>query len=206
MRVGQAAGATLGGIVISAVFASTASAGCVDLPVRRGQTGLFPAVYRTEFGSGFPFIRTVDDERASIVGMWQFTFESEGNDAAPPFIPDGAQLDAGYAQWHSDGTEIMNSSRDPVTSSFCLGTWAAVGRQTYRLNHFALSWDNTGQFCTPAPGTSNCMVGPANIREVVTVNRQGDTYTGTVTIDQYDNNQHLLVHVTGKVTGHRINP
>lgn len=206
MRLGQAAGVTLGGLVISAVFATSAAAACVGLPGGRGQTGLFPAMYHT--GSGSAVIRAVNDgeDRASIVGLWQFTFLSEGNDIPPFNIPDDAPLDSGYAQWHSDGTEIMNSSRDPVTSSFCLGTWAAVGRQTYRLNHFAISWDNTGKFCTPDPGASNCMVGPANIREEVTVNRRGDGYTGWVTIDQYDNHQHLMFHLTGKVSARRINP
>jgi hypothetical protein len=30
-------------------------------------------------------------------------------------------IDAGFAQWHSDGTEIMNSHA-PATSNFCLGS------------------------------------------------------------------------------------
>lgn len=205
MKIGRAVGATLGGIVISAMFASPASAGCGD-PGTRGHAGLFPAVYRT--GSGFEFttVRANDDDRPSIVGLWQFSFISDGNNVAPFFIPDGAPLDAGYAQWHSDGTEIMNSSRDPVTSSFCLGTWAATGRQTYRLNHFALTWDNTGKLCTPEAGASNCLVGSANIREEVTLDRHGDTYTGWVTIDQYDTNQKLIFHLAGKVRARRINP
>jgi len=33
-------------------------------------------------------------------------------------IPDGVPLDDGYATWHSDGTEIMNSGRVPKTGSF----------------------------------------------------------------------------------------
>ena len=73
--------------------------------------------------------RDVDDD-ASIVGLWQFVFTSKGNDVAPFLIHDGDPLDAGYAQWHSDKTEIMNSSRDPATSSFCLGTWKQVGNRT----------------------------------------------------------------------------
>ncbi len=69
------------------------------------------------------------DHRASIVGLWKFTFVAEGNSGNPaPFNPpDGATLDAGYVQWHSDGTEIMNSGRDPATGSFCLGVWKTTG-------------------------------------------------------------------------------
>ena len=146
------------------------------------------------------------DDGPSIVGLWQFTFISIGNENTPAAIPDGAVLDQGFAQWHSDGTEIMNSSRDPVTSSFCLGVWKAVGVRTVRLNHFALSWDNTGKMCTPEAPATNCLVGPANIREEVSINLRGDIYAGTVTIDQYDMNQNLKAHITGKVMARRINP
>ena len=63
------------------------------------------------------------DRDASIVGLWKFAFTAKGNsgNTAPFNPPDGATLDAGYVQWHSDGTEIMNSGRDPASGSFCLG-------------------------------------------------------------------------------------
>ena len=191
MKPSHVLGALLGGIVITGAFAAPASANCVDL-----RLAAKPVIHPASFGP----------DQAPIVGLWQFRFISEGNEGAPPFIKDGTPLDQGYAQWHSDGTEIMNSSRDPVTGSFCLGTWAPSGRLSFRLNHYALSWDNTGTFCTPEPGTSNCFVGPTNIREEVTVNRRGDGYTGTFTIDQYDTAQHLMAHLTGRIEAHRINP
>jgi hypothetical protein len=204
--VGRVVGLGVQAFVIASLFASTANAGCVD-PRAIGIGGrVVPARYLV--GSGVMASTALDDDEdgASIVGMWQFTFSSQGNNVAPFFIPDEAPLDAGYAQWHSDGTEIMNSSRDPATSSFCLGTWKAEGHRTYKLNHFAISWDNTGHLCTPAAGATSCMVGPANIREEVTVDRRGETYAGTVTIDQYDNANHLLFHLAGKVAANRINP
>jgi hypothetical protein len=43
----------------------------------------------------------------------------------------------------------MNSSRDPATSNFCLGTWKSLGHRRYKLNHFALSWDNFGRSSSP---------------------------------------------------------
>ena len=126
----------------------------------------------------------------SIVGLWNFTFTAKGT----PGIPDGTLLDAGYATWHSDGTEIMNSSRPPQSSSFCMGAWKRVGR-TYRLNHFALSWDPTG----------TTFVGPANIRETVAVDRTGGRYVGTFTIDQFaEDGTTVLAHVTGTVEATRV--
>ena len=128
--------------------------------------------------------------RGSIVGLWSVQFVSEGSEG----IPDGAVIDQGYATWHSDGTEIMNSGRPPITGSFCMGVWKSTGRFTYKLNHFALSWDPTG----------TTFVGPGNIRENLTLDHGGDSYSGTFTIDQYDTNGNLLAHVQGNVTGQRI--
>ncbi|HET7131791.1 MAG TPA: hypothetical protein VFJ95_06060, partial [Gammaproteobacteria bacterium] len=97
-----------------------------------------------DFGPGWPW------EMPSIVGLWKIQFLSKHNAG----IPDGTVLDDGYATWHADGTELMNSSRPPVTSSFCMGVWKKTGRSTFQLNHIALSWDPTG----------TTFVGPANIR------------------------------------------
>ena len=126
---------------------------------------------------------------AAIVGFWHVTFISKGTG----FIPDGTVVDMGFSQWHSDGTEILNSSRPPATSNFCLGVWEKTGPFSYKLNHFALSSDLNGN-----------MVGPANIRENVTLGAQGTTYTGTFSIDQYDTSGNLLVHIVGEVKATRI--
>jgi hypothetical protein len=98
----------------------------------------------------------------------------------------------------------MNSSRDPATSSFCLGVWKSEGGRTYKLNHYALSWDNTGALCVPEPGAASCFVGRTNIREEVTVDPHGRTYSGTVTIDQYDTAGQLLFRLRGLVSAQRI--
>ncbi len=142
-------------------------------------------------GAHYSAVQSGNDESAdmSIVGFWKFTEVAEGNGA----IPDGSTVDAGFAQWHSDGTEIMNSSRPPATQSFCLGVWRKTGGATYSLNHFALSWDLSGHF-----------VGPANIREDVKVGHGGQTYTGTFTIDQFDQSGNVIAHITGDVTATRI--
>src|ERR1700722_1288370 len=111
-----------------------------------------------------------DGSSASIVGMWSFQFISMGNTTHNPSIPDGAQLDFGYNQWHSDGTEILNSGgRSPAQENFCLGVWQKTGHATYQLNHFALNYD-------PATGI---MLGRISVVETVTLSAGGTGYSGT---------------------------
>ena len=132
----------------------------------------------------------VSEGNAVITGLWKFSFTAKGNDN----IPDGAPIDAGYATWHADGTEIMNSGRAPMTGSFCMGAWKQTGDHSFKLNHIALSWDPSG----------TTFVGPANIREHVTVARDGKTYTGTFSLTQYDTNGNVLAHVVGVIAAQRI--
>ncbi len=137
-----------------------------------------------------------DSNGAAIVGLWQFAFVARGN-ASPPGPPDGAPIDAGYVTWHSDGTELMNSGRPPASGNFCMGVWEQIGRSTYKLNHWALAWSPDG----------STFVGPANIREVVTVDHTGNSYQGTFTLTQYEPDGIKVVAPTpiiGTVTGKRI--
>jgi len=198
----------VGALVFGTGFASTARAGCTDPVPLAKQPSLARALDPSPSFSSPRALAISDrdspDSNASIVGMWHVTFKSDGNNIPPFNIPDGAILDDGYAQWHSDGTEIMNSSRDPATSSFCLGVWQIDGGRTYKLNHFALSWDNTGAFCVPQQGATSCLVGRTNIREQVTVDPHGNTYSGTVTIDQYDTSGNLMFRLRGRVSAARI--
>jgi len=208
-RIWKSATALFGAAMLTTVVASPAAAGCVDPPSLLSKRGLTPLLHlpgmgAQAFGEGQASVGRDSGEDASIVGLWQFVFISTGNDVEPFLIKDGDQLDAGYAQWHSDETEIMNSSRDPATSSFCLGTWKRTGNRTYKLNHFALSWDNTGRLCTPEGTASSCFAGPANIREEIVLDRRGNSYTGTVTIDQYDAQNHWMFRLTGTVSARRI--
>jgi hypothetical protein len=187
-RRGQTVITALSTILFVATFATAAGAECGNF----AKSTLRPSV---QHQSGLNFRLTTaalnleDDSTEPIVGFWKVTFTSEGTAG----IPDGAIIDQAYAQWHSDGTEIMNSSRPPITQSFCLGVWEKTDRLHYKLNHFAISWD-----------VSNNLVGPANIREEVTVARDHNSFTGTFTIDQYDQAGNVLIHITGQLAGKRI--
>ena len=185
----------LGVLLVGTVFATRASAQCgyvegvraaasfEQSPWSGGQAELRPAslLLASEHDHG-----SADD---AIVGFWKVTFVAKGN----ADIPDGIVIDSGFAQWHGDGTEILNSSRPPATGNFCLGVWKNLGGSHYKLNHFGLSSDLSGN-----------MIGPANIREQVTLGRSGNTYVGTFTIDQFDLSGNVLAHVTGQVTATRI--
>jgi len=183
--------ATCGALALGLLFVPQAGAQC-------GAYKAFakPTSWQRQTGqprlllAGFPEdAATVTDN--SIIGFWHVKFVSEGSKG----IPDGTEVDAGYSQWHSDGTEIMNSgAHSPITSSFCLGVWKKLGDLKYQLNHYAIAWDATG----------TSLIGPANIRENITLDPDGLHFTGTFTIDQYTETGTSLAHVQGNVTGSKI--
>jgi hypothetical protein len=139
-----------------------------------------------------------DSNQPAIVGLWKFAFT-----AATPFT---GPFDAGYVQWHSDGTELMNSGRAPTTGSFCMGVWKQTGRFTYKLNHVALSWAFDASTPATAPGTGGAdFVGPANIREEIIVDRSGNSYKGNFILIQYEaDGTTMAATITGTVKATRI--
>lgn len=121
----------------------------------------------------------------SIVGFWHFKQMSGMN-----------EFDAGYDQWHSDGTEIYNSGgRAPDTQSFCMGVWQQIGPRHYFLNHRAIGWESGGT--TPAY--------VATVLEDVTLSPSGNSFSGSYIVNLYDLTGHFLqVYSKGKVTATRI--
>ena len=194
-------------LAVAAALAPALHAGCGDI------TTLQTPLVFTQAGMGAQALvqRAADATRAAamsaasggapvnaatVVGMWNLQFISQGNTAHNPSIPDGALLDFGYIQWHSDGTELMNSGGHAAeTGNFCMGTWVRSGYFTYVLNHFALSYD-------PTAGN---LAAKIHIFEQVTLDPSGNEFTGTVTIDAYDPKSGLKVdHVTGTVSATRV--
>ena len=130
-------------------------------------------------------------EEASIVGTWKEHWISEGSRT----VPDGTEVDAGYSQWHSDHTEEnLSGLRSPLTGNVCYGEWEKTGRNTYRMNHFGISYNATGE----------TLVGPARIRQWLTLDEKGQKTSGRFTIDQYDEAGNVLVHLQGKIIGTRV--
>lgn len=122
----------------------------------------------------------------SMVGMWSIKF----------FTPDNHLFDFGYTQWHSDGTEFLNSgSRKPAWQNYCLGVWKKTGDYTYRLNHFAIGYDDAGNH-----------VNDVNIHEFIRLDPGGNTFDGSFEIDVYDLTHTRIAQVGGTLTGSRIVP
>lgn len=172
---------------LAAGYSTQASAGCNYTP---GESAAALALQNATIGDRSTAATTNTTVFSSIVGLWHVVFTAKNS--AP--VPDGTVIDDGIVTWHADGTEIMNSGRPPITSSFCMGTWVKSGGN-YNLKHVALSWDPTGtQF-----------VGQAIIRESVHLNPNGNRYTGTFTIDQFGlDGKTVLAHVQGTVKAERI--
>jgi hypothetical protein len=137
-----------------------------------------------------------DDERPSIVGMWHVVFTAHTQNGFP--IKEAA-IDNAVAVWHSDGTEIMNSSRPAQDGNFCLGVWEKTGRLKYHLNHIA--WG--GNDPTNAPGIGNPTPG-TQIIENVTLHPDGDHFSGTFTLIAYTPAGQPGLTFTGVITATRI--
>jgi len=185
--VGTARGASVKLSVIAGLFALAiaghASAGCgapaanpnlpseLRSPSVPSSSHFLSAVYRP--GAEGRFLPTGDDGgwpgEAGIVGMWRFLL-----------VSNGTVVDDGYAQWHSDGTEIQNSGlHAPDTGNFCLGVWQQVGPNKYQLNHFPLAW--TG---TTGGGGTNLPAAAIQLTETVKLT-DNDHFTGTFTLNVY---------------------
>ena len=190
--------AAVGAAALGVIDTPVVAAGCA-LPDQVGRP--IPHQSRPQSGIGeyrpVSFILAAAHEHQNgegdgIVGLWHAMLVSQGSQ----YIPDGTPIDNAYVQWHSDGTELTNSSRQPATGSFCMGVWEKIGPSTYRLNHVALSWNLDGTF-----------QGPASIRQEVTLDQKGDKYAGTFTIVQYDAsgiNVVVPTPIVGVLTAERI--
>ncbi len=187
---------TLGAGILSAMFVSNAIAGCGDLSSLQGPFKLVDPQVGAKVSA--PRLEGASSEQrgssgASIAGLWKIQLISEGNTSHNPSIPDGALIDFGYTQWHSDGTEIQNSAGVPG-GGFCLGVWGQTGFLTFELNHFPIAFD----------ATTGAVANYINIREQVTLSPSGDSYTGTFTEDVYDIRGTQVDQIAGTVTATRI--
>lgn len=133
-----------------------------------------------------------DNGGVSIVGMWHVVFTGKTMNGGDYTLPE--PFDNSVVIWHSDGTEIMNSSRPAQDGNFCLGVWTQTGQRKYFLNH--LPWQGNDPFGNPADG--------AQILEQVTLSSDGNHYSGSFTFQAYDINGNPTLAVTGVVTATRI--
>ena len=112
-------------------------------------------------------------------------------------MPPGSILVA----WHGTAPRRLTGGALHFAHRFSLYLRAAEQDTggTYHLNHWAIAWN--------LPGTDpSDLAGLINITEVVTVDRSGNSMTGTVALDLYapDGTTHLAHLVDGTVAGSRV--
>jgi hypothetical protein len=184
-------------VALAAVLVPRASAGCGDPFQSAGKAHVSQQSWDETggFGGASLLLASDHDSDVSMVGMWHVLFIAKGN-TAPGLPPDGAPVDNALSTWHSDGTEATVSSRVPATGDVCLGVWQKVGHRHFKLNHFGISFD---------PNTDpNNPLGFANIRQDISLSSDGETFTGSFNIQQYDQAGNLLVEIKGRLKGTRV--
>lgn len=177
-----------------AVFGASANAQCgVSLD---GDRPVFPA--RSAFQQmraqiAFQELRVPSQEAgdlpasdATIVGLWDVKF-----------ISDNVVVDEGFDQFHSDGTEILNDTPPPATGNVCLGVYKLPATTSIKLKHPSWIYDPTNTF----------VIGRATILEQINVDRRGNFFTGTFTIQFRDlDGNPIAPDFSGQLRGDRITP
>jgi hypothetical protein len=126
--------------------------------------------------------RQKGDDEAVIVGLWNTTVTSVGT-----------VILRGFEAYHTDHTEVLNEFHDPRSGNVCLGVWKHVGRRTYQLKHPAFWWDANGNW-----------IGYRIIRQTVTVNEEGNEFSGTWSVDRLDTDGNPVSHTDGEIIGTRV--
>ncbi|HEV2198851.1 MAG TPA: hypothetical protein VGR73_03450 [Bryobacteraceae bacterium] len=159
--------------LLAATLTPSVFAGCGEMPGKAAPAGKQPqiqfmrAAYRPA-----RFVLVDAPPGADVVGLWHVVFTQNADFG-------GGLFDDSYAEWHSDGTEIMNSGvHSPATGNFCMGAWTKTGPSTYALKHVALDYS-----LQPLGSTSPTVI--VIIREQVTVDQAGNHLTGSFTADIY---------------------
>lgn len=156
-----------------------------------------PSLVRTAFND--------DDEREpAIVGMWHVIFTAQTQNGEPIPVKGGVVIDNSVVVWHSDGSEIMNSSRPAQDGNFCLGVWERTGRRTYLLNH--IPWQGNVYDPSLPPDVVGKPQAGVQIIEKITLSPDAKCYSGTFTLHAYDTSGNVYASFTGVLSAKRITP
>ncbi|HEY1612892.1 MAG TPA: hypothetical protein VGF97_04250 [Rhizomicrobium sp.] len=121
--------------------------------------------------------------RHSIVGLWHVVHtDSSGN-----FLFEGFDL------WHSDGTEEEMANLPPATGPVCFGVWTQNGKTIELLTHVAFTYDLNNNF-----------TGTINLTEANKMSKDGNSFSGTFDLKQYDADGNLVGEATGTSAADRL--
>src|SRR5712671_3897535 len=120
--------------------------------------------------------------KTSIIGLWhvQFTVGDQ-------------TIQEAYQVWNAGGTEVHNPNVDPRTGNVCLGVWRHAKNDAFKLAHRVWSYDANGNF-----------MGTIHLSETLTLGNNGQTHSGTFTLDFFDPSGNFLFEVPGNVIAERI--
>jgi len=121
---------------------------------------------------------------ASITGFWHVKLVKQ----------DGSLYYQSLQQYHADGLEMEDAATPPThPAHMCMGVWKQ-SRNTVRIYHIIWVYDGDGP-----------PVGYVVLRENNTVSSDGDAFTGTYDVKQYNIHDGTLVgHMSGTTVGQRI--
>ncbi|SPF56486.1 exported hypothetical protein [Candidatus Sulfopaludibacter sp. SbA4] len=121
----------------------------------------------------------------TLAGLWMKTYTLQGQ-----------VIDQGFDTFNADGNEMIVDISPPASDNVCTGVWAQTGTFTYTLYHISWTFDMNGN-----------LTGTAVFKETMTLSRDGNSYTGTGTVEFFDNNGNLLeTDGPAQITATRIKP
>ena len=97
----------------------------------------------------------------TIVGLWDTKLMSNNQ-----------LFDEGFDQFHSDGTEILDDG------AICLGVWVKTGPRSFKLKHPIWIHDPATNYTT--------LIGRALLVALITLDRRGQSFGGTFTMEFRD--------------------
>lgn len=173
--------ASYGIIALCAAFAPAAHADCGKPNSRQAMTALSTA-HALAARSELDDARPADDlGRQPIVGLWLATGTIDG------------QQTQAFESFAADGLEFLNDNGSPIEGNVCLGIWQVGPKGVISVNHPSWYYDPAGN-----------LIGTAVIKEQITLDPGAKAFHGTITVDIYDLNGNLQVHLAGTYTGKRI--
>lgn len=99
-----------------------------------------------------------------------------------------------FESFTSDGLEFLNDNGAPQAGNVCFGIWKSTGKNTYQVYHPSWSYDANGN-----------VTGTVIIREQITIDPSGNTFSGTVVVQTFDLNGKIAApDLHAGVTGKRI--
>jgi hypothetical protein len=113
----------------------------------------------------------------SIVGLW-----------LTQSIGPGGGL--GFDSFYADGNELLVDQSDPRTDNVCNGVWEKTGPLTYTVNHPSWYYDTNGN-----------LLAIVVLIDTITLDRNGNSFTGSYTATAYDPSDPTLTTILGQDSG-----